>query len=78
MTNLECAIAVLATHREARRWTDEAVAADLMVQLKLDPQAVVGPAQMPDMSSAQQNAAHDAAAGQPFSAAPNAAAAAQV
>ena len=37
MTNLECAIAVLASHREARRWADEAVAADLLARLGLDP-----------------------------------------
>lgn len=36
MTNLECVIAVLASHREARRWTDEAVAHDLLAQLGLD------------------------------------------
>jgi hypothetical protein len=37
MTNLECAIAVLTTHREARKWADEAVAQDLLAQLGLDP-----------------------------------------
>lgn len=37
MTNLECVVAVLARHRAARRWTDDAVAADLMVHLGLDP-----------------------------------------
>jgi hypothetical protein len=37
MTNLECAIAVLTRHREARRWADEAVAADLLARLGLDP-----------------------------------------
>jgi hypothetical protein len=36
MTNLECVIAVLISHREARRWTDEAVAHDLLAQLGLD------------------------------------------
>jgi hypothetical protein len=36
ITNLECAIAVLAVHRGARDWTDEAVAADLLTQLGLD------------------------------------------
>jgi hypothetical protein len=44
MTNLECAIAALEAHREARLWTDEAVAADLMVRLGLDPAAEVSPA----------------------------------
>jgi hypothetical protein len=37
MTNLECTIAILASHREARRWTDEAVALDVLAQLGLDP-----------------------------------------
>lgn len=36
MTNLECVVAVLASHREARGWTDEAVALDLLAQLGLD------------------------------------------
>lgn len=38
MNNLECAIAVLAKHREARQWADDVVAADLVAQLGLDPQ----------------------------------------
>lgn len=41
MTNLECAVAVLTKHREARQWTDEAVAADLLAQLGLDAAAEV-------------------------------------
>lgn len=36
-TNAECAVAVLASHREARKWSDEAVALDLLTQLGLDP-----------------------------------------
>lgn len=36
MTNLECAIAVLMSHREARGWTDEAVALDLLGQLGVE------------------------------------------
>ncbi|MGD0110158.1 MAG: hypothetical protein ABSC06_40020 [Rhodopila sp.] len=36
MTNLECALAVLVKHREARGWQDEAVALDLLAQLGLD------------------------------------------
>lgn len=36
MTNQECIIAILASHREARGWTDEAVALDLIAQLGLD------------------------------------------
>lgn len=38
MNNQECVIAVLASHREARQWADEAVALDLLAQLGLDPQ----------------------------------------
>lgn len=41
MTNLETAVAILAKHREARQWTDEAVAADLLAQLGLDAAAEV-------------------------------------
>jgi hypothetical protein len=37
MTNLECTLNVLAMHREARGWSDEAVATDLLTQLSLDP-----------------------------------------
>ncbi len=40
MTNMECAIAVLAAHREARAWTDEAVATELLWQLGLTPDGV--------------------------------------
>lgn len=39
MTNLACVIAVLAAHRQARIWTDEFVAADLLARLRLDPAA---------------------------------------
>lgn len=42
MNNLETALDVLARHREGRHWTDEAVAADLMARLKLDPVGEVG------------------------------------
>ena len=42
MNNLDCALGVLAKHREARRWTDEAVAADLLAQLRLEPSGGVG------------------------------------
>lgn len=37
MNNFDCAVAVLARHREARHWTDDAVAADLVAQFGLDP-----------------------------------------
>jgi hypothetical protein len=37
MTNFECAVAVLAKHREARMWDDNVVAADMLAQLGLDP-----------------------------------------
>jgi hypothetical protein len=36
MNNLECAVRVLAMHREARKWSDEAVAADMLAQLGLE------------------------------------------
>lgn len=36
MNNLECAVGVLASHREARRWADETVALDLLAQLGLE------------------------------------------
>ena len=39
MNNQECVVATLARHREARAWTDEAVAADLLAQLGLKPDA---------------------------------------
>lgn len=44
MTNLETAVAVLERHREARRWDDRDVAADLLAQLGLDPAGDVGAA----------------------------------
>jgi hypothetical protein len=37
MTNLECVMYALAKHREARQWSDEAVALDLLAQLGVDP-----------------------------------------
>lgn len=40
MTNLEITVAALLFHREARKWDDGAVAADLMAKLGLDPDAV--------------------------------------
>lgn len=46
-TNYECVISVLATHREARRWADEAVAIDLLAQLGLDAAGEVGAVPMP-------------------------------
>jgi hypothetical protein len=36
MNNLQCVIAVLSRHREARKWADEAVATDVLAQLGLD------------------------------------------
>lgn len=36
MTNLECVMAVLESHREARRWNDETVAIDILAQLGVD------------------------------------------
>lgn len=42
MTNLDTVIETLAAHREARRWSDEAVAADVLARLGLDPAAEQG------------------------------------
>ncbi len=36
MTNLEMAIEVLAAHREARQWADEAVARDMLDRFGID------------------------------------------
>lgn len=47
MNNHDCAVAVLEAHREARRWTDDAVAADLLAQLGLDPSAEAKNAVLP-------------------------------
>ena len=60
MTNLECAISVLAAHREARRWADEAVAVDLLARLGMDGAAEVGGAPAID----QQSATNDGSAPQ--------------
>jgi hypothetical protein len=39
MNNMECVVGTLARHREARMWSDDAVAADLLAQLGLKPDA---------------------------------------
>jgi len=65
ITDLECAIAVLAVHREARNWTDEAVAADLLTQLGLDARAEAAnarPVVDPNMVTEDQVTAFEAAA----------------
>ncbi len=63
MNNMQCIVAVLAAHREARRWDDEAVAIDLVAQLGLDP---VGEAKNPrlvhDGITEGEVVAHEAAA----------------
>jgi sulfur carrier protein ThiS len=46
-TNLECAVIVLAKHREARAWADLTVAQDLLTQLGLDPEGVAENAIVP-------------------------------
>jgi hypothetical protein len=64
MTNLECAVLVLASHREGRKWTDEAVSADLLAQLGLDPAGEAknaAPIVSPDITEAEV-LAHEAAA----------------
>lgn len=57
VTNLECTVAVLEKHREARGWTDQEVAADLLAQLGLDAD---GPAKNP-AQVVQHEPAHPAA-----------------
>jgi hypothetical protein len=59
MNNRECALAVLTKHREARTWTDEAVADELLAQLDLDPAAV---AEKASLVTEEQAAAAEAAA----------------
>jgi hypothetical protein len=64
MNNLECVIRVLESHREARRWADEAVAHDLLAQLDLDPTGEAkkaAPIVSPDITEAEV-LAHEAAA----------------
>lgn len=65
MTNLECAVAVLAMHREARQWDDNAVAADMLRQLDVDPAGdakKARPAPDPSMISEGEVLAHEATA----------------
>ena len=47
MTNLECVMNILASHREARKWDDHAVAVDLVAQLGLKPDDVAENAIVP-------------------------------
>lgn len=42
MTNLDLATGILEKHRQARNWTDLAVAVDLLAQFGLDPAGTVG------------------------------------
>jgi hypothetical protein len=67
MNNRECVVNVLASHREARQWTDEAVADDLLRQLDLDPEGeaknaapVVDPGISEDEVRAHEEAAKQA------------------
>jgi hypothetical protein len=69
MTNLECVVAILAAHREARMWDDAAVAADLVAQLGLKPDGnaanakpVVAPGITEDEVKAHEAAAAEAVA----------------
>lgn len=66
MNNRECVIAVLASHREARHWTDESVADDLLAQLDIDPAAKAKKAVPPAASGISEDEviAHEAAAQQ--------------
>jgi hypothetical protein len=68
-TNVECVVNVLAAHREARQWSDAAVATDLVAQLGLDPAGnaakaapVVPPGITEDEVLAHETAAKDAVA----------------
>lgn len=47
MNNLECAVAVLVLHREARQWSDMVVAVDLLTQLGLIPDGTATHARPP-------------------------------
>ena len=65
MNNMECVVAVLASHREARHWSDEAVALDLLAQLGLDAQGEAkhaAPVIDPNMVTEDQVVAAEAAA----------------
>lgn len=42
MTNFECATDMLRRHREARAWSDDTVARDMLHALRLDPGGEVG------------------------------------
>jgi hypothetical protein len=65
MNNREAVIAVLVSHREARAWTDEAVADDLLKQLDLKPTGEAKkaiPAVDPSLVTEAEVVAHEAAA----------------
>lgn len=67
MNNRECVIAVLTAHREARNWSDESVADDLLAQLDVKPDAEAKkarPVVNQDMVSEDEVAAVEAAAKQ--------------
>lgn len=61
-TNYESVVSVLAAHREARRWSDEAVAADLCARLGIDPagEVVAGPQPVATVEPAAPNGGQDA------------------
>lgn len=66
MNNHDCIVAVLVAHREARHWTDEEVAHDLVAQLGLDPvgdAANAKPVIMPGITE-DEVVAHETAAQQ--------------
>lgn len=64
MDNLECAMAVLAAHREARQWDDRAVAMDMLAQLGMKPdgEAKNAVAPVPPGITEDEVLAHEAAA----------------
>ena len=65
ITNTEATVAVLEKHREARAWSDSAVATDLLKQLGLDPKGEAkhaAPVINPDQVTVDEvTAAEDAA-----------------
>lgn len=54
MNNLDCTLSILEAHRNARAWSDSAVANDLLNQLGLDPKAdAANPAPVVDPEEAE-------------------------
>jgi hypothetical protein len=65
MNNHEAVVATLARHREARQWSDDAVARDLMQQLDLNPTGEASKARLlvdPALITEDEVVAHETAA----------------